>query len=182
VERVIFINERTGERIACLLNPEALEFRRTSGIRARTLAGGKLVGGPSPHDPIFAAGGGRTEFTLDLLFDVELVQPRAATQDVRELTRPLWQATQSEAQTRLHEPPSVLRFLWGRSWNIPAVVVALSERLDRFNLDGVPTRSWLRAEFVEVDEAAASAVRPEEMTLLAGELWPDQQEDADAIA
>jgi hypothetical protein len=58
--------------------------------------------------------------------------------------------------------PPVVRFLWGKSWNIPGVVTAVAERLEQFQADGAPTRSWLRMRFVRVNEsAAAEAATPQ---------------------
>ena len=34
MERVSFLIESTGERLSCMLNPETLEIKRTSGLRA----------------------------------------------------------------------------------------------------------------------------------------------------
>ena len=38
----------------------------------------------------------------------------------------------------------VVRLIWGKRWNLPGVVVAAAERLERFTVDGSPQRSWLR--------------------------------------
>src|SRR3954464_1351030 len=113
MERVAFLLERSGERISCLLNPENLEARRTAGLRIRQGAGGFLTGLARSEDPLIATGGGVTEYDLHLLFDVEVARegrsPNASNasdaspgvsgpaddDDVRALTRPLWDLTEN---------------------------------------------------------------------------------------
>ena len=158
MERVIFVVEATGERIACQLNPEGLEFRRESGVRTRRSAGGGVSGLGRGHDPMLATGGGRTELDLDLLFDLDVDSETLVAEDVRQLTERLWALAEGRHDGPPDLPP-VLRFIWGRAWNVPGVIVALSERLDRFRSDGVPTRSWLRLRIVAVDEPTARRVR-----------------------
>jgi hypothetical protein len=55
-----------------------------------------------------------------------------------------------------------VRFIWGKSWNIPGVVLHVSERLERFNADGAPRRSWLslRLRRVEDSEPRPAPNRP----------------------
>ena len=50
MERVAFLLERTGERIACLLNPESLVLRRRAGLRSRQSAGGLVTGAELADD------------------------------------------------------------------------------------------------------------------------------------
>src|SRR6187551_2204470 len=107
MERVAFLLERSGERISCLLNPENLEARRTAGVRTRLAGGGFLTGVARSEDPLIATGGGITEYDLNLLFDVEVAregrppkgpeegQGPAADDDVRALTRPIWDLTEN---------------------------------------------------------------------------------------
>ena len=45
-----------------------------------------------------------------------------------------------------------MRFVWGKAWNIPGVIVAVAERYDRFSASGVPKRSWVRMRFQRVNE------------------------------
>ncbi|MCY1125544.1 hypothetical protein OU426_01645 [Frigidibacter sp. RF13] len=173
MDRVVFLIEATGERIACLLNPESLTFSRQAGLRTRMARGGTILGAAGADDPLIVTGGGVTEVELQLLFDTDLAQsldpaasfsapvtpPVPAGQsaggeaplpalpppdpDVRDLTRPLWSlAEPSRASGAATEAP-VVRFIWGRAWNLPAVVTAAAERLERFSLGGMPQRSWL---------------------------------------
>ncbi len=72
MERVAFLIEDTGERIGCLLNPESLVVRRQAGVRARRSAGGLVTGADLADDQLLYSGGGNTELTMNLLFDVSL--------------------------------------------------------------------------------------------------------------
>lgn len=157
MERVAFLVEDTGERIDCLLNPESLEVTRLAGIRPRGVAAGRLIGAGLADDPLQLTGGGRTELTVDLLFDVDLVTMAAGPSDVRALTRPLWQLAENSAVEHGAVRPPLVRFVWGKSWNVPGLVAAIAERFDRFSPTAVPQRSWLRMRFVRVAESAAEA-------------------------
>lgn len=170
MERVAFHVESTGDRIPCLLNPDSLVIRRSVGVRRR-----RSLMGPAPShlladDPLLFTGGGTTELELELLFDVELAatarEPLAAASadperataptDVRELTSPLWRmAEQVEAATGGFVRPPVVRLVWGKAWNLPAIVSAVAERLERFGPDGAPRRSWMRLRLLRVAESAA---------------------------
>jgi hypothetical protein len=164
MERVAFLVEQTGARISCLLNPEFLETRRQSGLRTRREAGGFLAATGRTDHPVIATGGGVTEFDLRLLFDTEVARlERGETStpppgfetdlssDVRELTRPIWDLSENATAAGFSGPPTV-RFIWGKSWNIPAVVVCVAERLERFDANGAPQRSWLALRLRRVDE------------------------------
>ncbi len=83
MERVTFLVERTGDRIPCLLNPEALEVRRSAGIVRRRGAGGAIIGNPRTDDPLVATGGGVTEYELKLLFDVDVKKARTVRKRCR---------------------------------------------------------------------------------------------------
>lgn len=173
MERVAFLIERTGERIACLLNPESLEVRRSAGVRTRLGAGGVLTGQARSDNPLIATGGGVTDYELHLLFDTDIAQeglptPRDSTEpqaprpsaDVRELTRPLWNLAENAAgQDGFGAPPGV-RFIWGKAWNVPGVVIDVAERLERFDTAGAPQRSWLSLRLRRVEESEAPGTRP----------------------
>jgi hypothetical protein len=156
MERVTFVVESTGERLGCLLNPESLQVTRNAGVRRRRTATGLLAGAGISDDPLLYAGGGQTELVLDLLFDIGIAGSTIQTRDVRDLTRPRWDLAESTAASAVGATPPVVRFLWGKSWNIPGVVTAVAERLEHFTPDGAPTRSWLRMRFVRVNESAAA--------------------------
>jgi hypothetical protein len=150
MERIAFLVDRTGERVDCMLNPETFEVRRLAGVRPHATAAGQLVGAGLSDDPLLFTGGGRTELTLDLVFDVDLVDGRSAPDDVRELTRHLWQLAENSAEERGGVRPPLVRLVWGKTWNVPAVVVAVAERFDAFDPAGVPRRSWLRVKLARV--------------------------------
>jgi hypothetical protein len=154
MERVTFVVESTGERLGCLLNPETLQISRAAGIRSRRALTGLLTSTAASDDPLLYTGGGHTELVLDLLFDIGIAGSTIQTTDVRELTHSLWDLAESTPQQAGSAPP-VVRFLWGKSWNIPGVVTAVAERLEQFGADGSPARSWLRMRFVRVDEPNA---------------------------
>ncbi len=157
MERAIFLIESTGQTISCLLNPESVVLRRAAGVRVRHSAAGELSGAGLSDDPILYTGGGRTQLDLDLLFDVNLAGSTVNTPDVRELTRPLWTLAENIANDEMFTRSRLVRFVWGKAWNIPGVVSAIAERLEQFTPDGVPQRSWLRLRLLRVGEVQPSA-------------------------
>ena len=138
-----------------MLNPESLVLRRTAGVQPRPLAGGHITGLGLSDDPVFYTGGGKTELELDLLFDVWLAGSTINTEDVRDLTGIFWSLAENATDVDGYRQPRIVRFVWGKSWNIPGVVVAVAERLERFNSSGAAARSWLRMRMLRVSEAAA---------------------------
>ena len=187
MERVTFLIERTGARVSCLLNPESLEARRTAGLIRREGAGGAILGRPRSDDPVVAVGGGTTEFDLQLLFDVDVANegrppPRhqidpvtgqvvspadpalAPVIDVRSLTQPLWAMAENGEPIDGSLAPQRVRFIWGKSWNVPGVIVAVAERLERFDAAGVPQRSWLSLRLRRVEEGMESGRPPSSPT------------------
>jgi Contractile injection system tube protein len=157
MERVAFLVDESGERVDCLLNPETVQVTRLAGVRPRSVAGGQMVGSGLADDPLVFTGGGRTEIVLDLLFDVELVDEQTRPEDVRTLTRRLWMLAENSAEERGSLRPPLVRLVWGKTWNIPGVIVAIAERFDAFAMGGSPRRSWLRLKMVRVAESAAEA-------------------------
>jgi hypothetical protein len=155
MERVGFLLE-TGERLGCLLNPESIEVRRQAGVRPRRSIGGALTGRGLTDDPLFSTGGGSTELKLDLLFDVSLAGSSLQTEDVRDLTRPLWRLAENVASEDGYGRLQTVRFVWGKSWNVPGIVAAIAERLEYFTPEGAPQRSWLRIRLLRVEEPAAA--------------------------
>jgi hypothetical protein len=150
VERVSFLVESTGARLTCLLNPETLAVRRVAGVRPRRTAAGALTGAELSDDPLLHTGGGRTELDLDLLFDVTLSGGSVSTDDVRDLTRPLWNLAENDPAGASAQ----VRFVWGKAWNVPGVIVSVSERLENFTPQGTARRSWLRLRLWRVAESA----------------------------
>lgn len=167
MERVTFIVEESGEQLACLLNPESVTLRRRSGVRRRRL-GGRTVTGRSPaDDTLLYTGGGRTELHLDLLFDVSVSGSTLETENVRDLTGPLWDLAENAREAAGPERgegrggiPRV-RFVWGKTWNIPGVVAGVAERLEQFDREGVPRRSWVRMRLLRVSGGHRNRDRPE---------------------
>jgi hypothetical protein len=159
VERVAFLIEETNERIGCLLNPETLVMRRVAGVQPRRSATGQLTGAGLADDPLLYTGGGRTELELDLLFDVSLAGSSITTSDVRDLTLPLWNLAENTSQDAGYACPPQVLFIWGKSWNIRGVVVAVAERLEYFTSEGVPRRSWLRLRMLRAAEPPADAAQ-----------------------
>jgi hypothetical protein len=178
MERVAFLIEQTGERFGCLLNPESLVFRRSAGVRSRTTAGGMATGSALTDDPVILTGGGRTELELELLFDISLAGSTIETEDVQQLTRPLWNlAENAPGASDGYGVPPLVRFVWGKAWNLPGYVTAVAERFERFSPSGTPQRSWLRMRLLRASgdlalgQAAGSAA-PEPLSLT-GEGVPD---------
>ena len=149
----MFLIEGSEERLACLLNPESLELRRRAGIQPRRLANGVVAGAGLVDDPLVCTGGGSTELRLDLLFDVGVAGSSQPVEDVRELTRPFWRLSEHATDVDRPQVP-IVRFIWGKGWNIPGVVAAVAERLEHFTAGGIPRRSWLRMRFLRVAEPA----------------------------
>ena len=114
MERVVFLLEDTGERIACLLNPESLVLRRRAGIRQRESGGGMVTGSRMTDDSLIYTGGGLTSIELDLVFDVSVAGSSISTEDVRELTSPLWRLAENAADTRHRGQPRLCRLVWGQ--------------------------------------------------------------------
>lgn len=152
MEKVAFLLE-SGEQIRCLLNPESLLFQRRSGVQSRETIGRTVSGVALSDDQIVYTGGGRTEVTMNLLFDVTLAEGSTITsQDVRDLTSPIWNLSENQYPENNRTQLPVCRFIWGKSWNIPVVVIAVSENLDSFSDAGVPRRSWLRIRLRRISE------------------------------
>jgi hypothetical protein len=172
MERVAFLVEETGERIDCLLNPQTLSMKRLAGVRPRGTANGQLVGAGRADDPLLFTGGGRTEIVLDLVFDVEMVESKAAPEDVRTLTRRLWTLAENSSQERGSVRPPAVRLVWGKTWNVPGVIAAVAERFDAIGPTGVPRRSWMRLKLVRVEEPTGSPTATDEFAEPPGRAVP----------
>ena len=182
MERVAFIVERTGERIDCLLNPDTVVVRRAAGLRARRTAGGLVTGTRLADDPLIATGGGRTEIELELLFDVTIAGEEAIPSgNVQDLTRRLWDLAENAVGEDEYGVPRLVRFVWGKTWNVPALVAAVAERFEQFTTTGVPERSWLHLRLTRVGEPivpVAEAPPPtEESAAMAALTIPEVPDD-----
>jgi len=155
LERVAFLVEQTNEMLTCLLNPETLVLRRTAGVRVRDSVSSLLTGAGLSDDPLLLTGGGRTELELELLFDVALSGSTVTSEDVRDLTGPLWNLSENTVGGDGYRQPPLVRFIWGRRWNIPGVIASVSEHLDDFTAEGSPRRSWLKMRMLRVRELNA---------------------------
>jgi hypothetical protein len=153
MERVAFLVEETGERISCLLNPASVVVRRLAGVRPRQSGTGPLTGAALKDDPVLYTGGGMTEILLDLLFDVSLAGTNRVAEDVRDLTRQLTELAEGAEGADGYGQVPLVRFVWGKSWNVLGIVTAVAERLEYFTLSGAPQRSWLRMRFLRVGDS-----------------------------
>src|SRR5690606_36676036 len=137
-------------------NPESLVIRRQAGVKVRTSSGGQLTGGGHADDPLLYTGGGRTELELELLFDINLSGSTLTAEDVRILTAPFWNLSENRLGSGGYGQPPLVRFIWGKYWNIPGVIVSVAERLDDFTAAGAPQRSWMRMKLLRVREPSAA--------------------------
>ncbi len=157
MERVAFMLEKSGERIPCLLNPASVVVRRQAGVQARQSVSGPLTGAALKDDPLLYTGGGSTEILLDLLFDVTLAGSTLTAEDVRDLTRPLTSLAEGTEGDDGYGQVPMVRFVWGKAWNVLGIVAAVAERLEYFTANGAPQRSWLRMRFLRVGDSGTVA-------------------------
>jgi hypothetical protein len=152
LERAVFVIEPSGERVSCMLNPNQLVFRRSTGFVARRSLAGAFSAVHATDDELLFTGGAVTELLVDLVFDVTLPGSSNTTQDVSELTRPLWTLAEAATFDTGYRQPSFARFIWGKAWNFLAVVAEAAQRFEHFATDGTPRRCWLRLRLVRVPE------------------------------
>jgi nucleoid-associated protein YgaU len=185
LERVAFLIEPSQERIGCLLNPESVVMRRSAGIRPLGRAPGRFTGIQLADDPVLFTGGGRTELEFDLLFDVSLAGSTIASDDVRALTKPIWDLAENDGDPGDYGRPRSARMVWGTAWNVLGVVTDVAERLEQFTPDGTPTRSWLRLRMRRVgpasddDRLAREGAQPDWHPAPAAPAEPPPPSDAD---
>jgi Contractile injection system tube protein len=114
-----------------------------------------------------------------LLFDVSLIEPAQQIEDVRSLTRPLFELSQGRAGTPGQAELPLVRFVWGKAWNVLGVVSAVSEQLEYFTPEGVPQRSWMRIRILRVgepEEPAGSLQEP----VMPREISPEEVSGTDS--
>lgn len=160
MERVAFLLDKTGERLPCLLNPASVIVRRRAGVQARESCSGPLTGAALKDDPVLYTGGGMTEILLDLLFDVTILGSTLKTGDVRDLTRPLTALAEGKEGDDGYGQVPLVRFVWGKTWNVLGVVAAVAERFENFTPSGAPQRSWLRMRFLRTGDSAGAETEP----------------------
>jgi hypothetical protein len=161
MERVAFLLE-DGKQLGCLLNPSSLLIRRTAGVEIRRSLEGYPISSDASDFPLMYTGGGVTELTLELLFDLSVAGSQIRTHDVRDLTAPLWNLAEN---TQRGGKLQAVRFLWGRSWNIRAVVAAIAESLELFSERGTARRSYLKMRLLRVPEGQEPTDRVHELTV-----------------
>jgi hypothetical protein len=86
--------------------------------------------------------------------------PDPPTIDVRTLTQPLWSLAENGEPVAGLLAPQRIRFIWGCSWNVPGVIVSVAERLECFDSQGVPKRSWLSMLMRRVEEEVEGGSAP----------------------
>lgn len=164
MERVTFLIENRkppDNRLTCLLNPEdkdGFTIKRSSGATREQSS--SVIGSDLSDDLIVSRGRGDTSLELKLLFDVMLAGSSIRSSDVRELTRPFWEL----AEYRAHGSPvselPVVRFFWGKGWDIRVVVESVAEQYVRFSRDGLPQRSKLTLGLKRVHDQPPPAEQP----------------------
>ena len=156
MERVTFLIEQSNERLACLLNPESLVIKRIAGVRKRSLFESPLACAGQSDPPLQFTGGGQTLYQFDLLFDLSVAGSTIETKNVRKLTAPLWDLSENKYNVTNSAYLPVVRFIWGKCWNVPGIITAVAERLEAFSPEGEPGRSWLRMKMVRISEQQIS--------------------------
>lgn len=151
MERVVFLTEPDERQVSCLLNPESVIIRRSAGLKIRSSVGGQVSGNGQTEYPLLYTGGGTTLIDLELLFDITLPESPKSISNVRQLTSEFFAMTESVRQTEFVNHLPTVRMIWGKSWNISAVVTDVAERLDYFTRNGVPQRSWLKMRLRKIN-------------------------------
>lgn len=135
-----------------MLNPETVVMRRITGVKPREVLLGSIYSDKKSDNPLMFTGAGVTTLDLDLVFDISIPGSTVVSEDVRDLTKPIWNLSENQQRNDHCFRPALCRFIWGKSWNIPGVISALSEKLESFSAEGVPHRSWLRLRMVRMQQ------------------------------
>ncbi len=167
MERVTLLVDDSNEILSCLLNPETVVMRRTTGVRPRESLSGLINTDRSGDHPLLFTGAGTTTIDLDLVFDVSIPGSSIISQNVRDLTQPIWNLAENHQRSDRLYRPALCRFIWGKSWNIPGVISAIAEKLESFSPQGIPRRSWLRLRLIRMQQQPTSS-------LLENEMWPTE--------
>lgn len=149
-----------------MLNPETVVMRRIAGIRSRETLKGLVNTNKSSDNPLLFTGSGNTILELDLLFDVTILGSSIETEDVRELTKPIWDLAENNQRSDRFFRPAICRFIWGKSWNFPGVVSEIAERLEYFSPQGIPRRSWMRLRLLRMLSQPGSQLENDEWMAL----------------
>ncbi|MBN1983470.1 MAG: hypothetical protein JW795_18175 [Chitinivibrionales bacterium] len=175
MERVTFIIEETDQSISCMLNPQNLVLKRTAGLTTRQTVGAVLTHEELSDNQVLITGGGTTEIVFDLLFDTAIAGSSIKTDDVRDLTSPFWSLAENRYGQKSKKNVPKIRFIWGKAWNIPGVIVSVAEKLERFSHEGVPQRSWLRILFLRVNDSPDTSVIDQKSVDMVDETSPSAQ-------
>lgn len=174
MERVTFLVEEDNQRISGMLNPETVLMWRTAGVRPRESLSGLINADRRGDNPVLFTGSGNTCLELDLVFDTSIPGSTIESQDVRDLTRPLWNLTENYQRNDRSFRPALCRFIWGKCWNIPGVVSAIAEKLESFSPQGIPRRSWLRLRLIRMQENPHTPLNKHEV-------WSPSAEEGETI-
>jgi len=156
MERVAFLLEHTGARLTCLLNPESIVTKRVSGIDDTALHSGILGRNGVPAGSLLFNRGGFCEVDLDLVFDTSFIAGSTVQSlDVRAHTAAISALAENVTLADGRGQPPFIRFVWGKTWNIRAVMRSVSERLENFDAQGNPRRSWMRLKLLQIPEDAS---------------------------
>ena len=146
-------------------------IRRSAGVRTRQPTGGRAGGrGPDGRPgllPRWRAHGARTGPALRHRPAGRPARGQQPAATCRELTRRIADLAENSAQSEGIVRPPQVRFLWGKAWNIPAVVLAVAKRYENFTSAGDPRRSWLRIRLLRVSDRLArtgAPARPAQLT------------------
>jgi nucleoid-associated protein YgaU len=103
---------------------------------------------PGIDSPILQFIRGQNEtLALELFFDTtQSGMGEQGVQDVRELTRPVYQLVKIQSST--HAPPRI-RFVWGQGLSFRAIVESVQQKFTLFNPAGIPLRASLSVAFRE---------------------------------
>lgn len=130
--------------IPCHFNPTEYTISRSVDWDIKTANGSDV-----PNATF--KGGGKSSLSLSLLFDT---LADGDSKDVREFTKPLWQAAlihedEKNPVTGTGEPAQVV-FMWGTTWSFQAVVTSIKQSYTLFKSDGTPVRSTVSLELTQV--------------------------------
>jgi Contractile injection system tube protein len=154
----MFLVEDNNQRISCMLNPESVVIRRTAGVRTRESLSGVIKTDKRSDNPLLFTGGGHTALDLNLVFDISIDGSSIVSEDVRDLTQPIWDLTENFQRNDGAYRPALCRFIWGKCWNIPGVITSVAQKLESFSPQGVPRRSWLRLRLIRMEEQTQSLI------------------------
>lgn len=127
-------------------------------------AGSDAAAGGGPAGPAGAAGQGAAGQGAAGQGAAPLVPsptpPTAPPIDVRTLTAPLWRLAENNGSSSAFGVPELVTLVWGKSWMVLGVITAIAERVEQFDADGTPGRSWMSLRMIRVPEAISAPEQP----------------------